>query len=155
MRIFVFHRHRLDPRALPWQQHSRCHILFRLWCVSLEIFLMQCFTVLSSLNTSFLPEYLGHVSSNSISSLLISLTTVWWFCVNFWVVLGNFGKEINFFFFWKDWLNWGRYEMLKIYWIWKIEIWSEESSRWTPNSLLPTWGSILRGQLSGSVSNTF
>ena len=29
-------------------------------------------------------------------------------------------------FFWKDGLNWGKYEMLKIWWIWKIGIWSEE-----------------------------
>ena len=27
--------------------------------------------------------------------------------------------------------------------------------RWTPNSTLPTWGSLLRGQLSGSVSSPF
>ena len=25
MGIFVFHRKRLEPRVLPWQQHSRCH----------------------------------------------------------------------------------------------------------------------------------
>ena len=25
MGIFGFHRKRLEPRVLPWQQHSRCH----------------------------------------------------------------------------------------------------------------------------------
>ena len=29
-------------------------------------------------------------------SLLISLTTVWRVCVNFWVIFGHFGKEIFF-----------------------------------------------------------
>ena len=45
--------------------------------------------------------------------------------------------------------------MLKIWWIWKIEIWSEELVdayqivRYQPGALI--WG----GQLSGSVSNPF
>ena len=37
--------------------------------------------------------------------------------------LGILGKM---YFFAKDRLNWGKYEMLKIWWICKIEIWSEE-----------------------------
>ena len=56
--------------------------------------------------------------------MLISLTTVWYM-----VVLCKFLG-----YFWAFWerdifsqrLNWGKYEMLKIWWIWKIEIWSEE-----------------------------
>ena len=28
-------------------------------------------------------------------SLLISLTPVWRFCVNFWVIFGHFGKRIG------------------------------------------------------------
>ena len=43
-------------------------------------------------------------------------------CVNFWVIFGHFGKEI----FFSERLNWGKYEMLKIWWIWKTEIWSED-----------------------------
>ena len=45
--------------------------------------------------------------------------------------------------------------MLKIWWIWKIEIWSEElvdeyqTVPYQPGALI--WG----GQLSGSVSNPF
>ena len=39
------------------------------------------------------------------------------------MIFGHFGKEI---FFSKNRLNWGKYEILKIWWIWKIEIWSEE-----------------------------
>ena len=45
--------------------------------------------------------------------------------------------------------------MLKIWWIWKIEIWSEEliggyqTVSYQPDALF--WG----GQLSGSVSNPF
>ena len=34
--------------------------------------------------------------SSDAKSLLISLTTVWRFCVNFWVIFGHFGKEIFF-----------------------------------------------------------
>ena len=53
----------------------------------------------------------------------------------------------------KDRLNWGKYELLKIWWIWKIEIWSEElvdgyhTVACQPGALI--WG----GQLYGSVSN--
>ena len=43
-------------------------------------------------------------------------------CGWFLGILGS-GKR---HFFLKDMLNWGKYEMLKIWWIWKIEIWSEE-----------------------------
>ena len=28
--------------------------------------------------------------------MLITITTVWRFCVNFWVIFGHFGKEIFF-----------------------------------------------------------
>ena len=90
-------------------------------------------------------QYLGHVSSDA-KSLCSSLTSVWWFCVNF------LGKRYSFS---KDRLNWGKYEMLKIWWIWKIEIWSEElvdryqTFPYQPGALI--WG----GQLSGSVSNPF
>ena len=83
--------------------------------------------------------------------LLISLTTVWQFCVNFWVIFGHFaGKR---YFLWKDRLNWRQCEMLKIWWIWKIENWNEElvdghqTVPYLPGALF--W----RGQLSGSVSN--
>ena len=27
MGYLVFHRERLEPRLLPWQQHSRCHFV--------------------------------------------------------------------------------------------------------------------------------
>ena len=40
--------------------------------------------------------------------------------------LAILSKFLGDFFFWKDGLNWGKYEMLKIWWIWKIQIWSEE-----------------------------
>ena len=48
-----------------------------------------------------------------------------------------------------------KYEMLKNWWIWKIEIWCEElvyryqTVPYQPGALI--WG----GQLSGSVSNLF
>ena len=51
--------------------------------------------------------------------------------------------------------KYGKYEMLKIWWIWKIEIWSEElvdgyqTVPYQPGALI--WG----GQLSGSVSSPF
>ena len=50
-------------------------------------------------------------------------TNVLWSCVNFGFFWGILGKRD---FFLKDGLNWGKYEMLKIWWIWKIGIWSEE-----------------------------
>ena len=68
---------------------------------------------------------------------------------------GYFGKAIDNFDLSKGRLNWGRYEMLKIWWIWKIAIWSEELAdgyqtvSYQPGALI--WG----GQLSGSVSNPF
>lgn len=38
MEIFVFPRQRLDPRALPWQQHSRCHSVLLVMCISIDKF---------------------------------------------------------------------------------------------------------------------
>ena len=58
--------------------------------------------VLTSLNTAFLPISRSRFKQRKIS-MLISLSTVWQFCVNFWVIFGHFGKEI--FFFKKDRLN--------------------------------------------------
>ena len=51
--------------------------------------------VLTSLNTAFLPISRSRFKRHKIS-LLMSLTTVWRFCVNFWVIFGHFGKEIFF-----------------------------------------------------------
>ena len=51
--------------------------------------------VLTTFNTALLPISRSRYKQREIS-LLISLTTVWWFCVNFWVVWGHFGKEIFF-----------------------------------------------------------
>ena len=47
--------------------------------------------VLTSLNTAFLPISRPCFKQREIS-MLISLTTVWRFCVNFWVIFVNFGK---------------------------------------------------------------
>ena len=59
------------------------------------------------------------------------------------------------YFFLKGTLNWGKYEMLKIRWIWKIEIWSEElidGHKTVPYEP----GALFRGgQLSGIVPNPF
>ena len=54
--FLVFHRKRLEPRVLPWQQYSRCHFVsfvmyitgvkFEDHCSNiLEIFLIQYFIV--------------------------------------------------------------------------------------------------------------
>ena len=51
--------------------------------------------VLTSLNTAFLPISPSRFKRHLIS-LLISLTTVLQFSVNFWVIFGYFGKEIFF-----------------------------------------------------------
>ena len=66
--------------------------------------------------------------------------------------LGTFRKR---FFFSKDRLNWGKYEMLKILWISKIEIWSEELI--DGHQIVPYEpGALFRGgQLCGSVLNPF
>ena len=50
---------------------------------------------LTSFNTAFLSISRSHFKQCQIS-LLISLTTVWRFCINFWVIFGHFGKEIFF-----------------------------------------------------------
>ena len=34
--------------------------------------------------------------TGSAVSMLITTTTVWRFCVNFWLIFGHFGKEIFF-----------------------------------------------------------
>ena len=53
--------------------------------------------VLTSLNTAFLPiNFSRSRFKRRYMSLLISLTSVWWFCVNFRVIFGHFGKEIFF-----------------------------------------------------------
>ena len=54
---------------------------------------------------------------------LISLTNVLRVFEDFWVIFGHFVKEI---FFFDNRLNWGKYEILKTWWIWKVENWSEE-----------------------------
>ena len=96
--------------------------------------------VLTSLNTALLPISRSRFKRRWIS-LFISLTFGWRFCENFWVSFGHFGK---FFFFSKDRLNWGKYEMLQICWTWKIEIWSEElvdgyqTVPYKPGTVFPT-----------------
>ena len=57
-----------------------------------------------------------------------TITNVLRFCVNLLVIFGYFGKDI--FFFLKDRLNWGKDELMQIWWVWKIEIWSEELVDW-------------------------
>ena len=48
--------------------------------------------VATSRNTAFLPTSRSCFKHRYIL-MLNSLTTVWRFCVNFWVIFGNFGKE--------------------------------------------------------------
>ena len=71
------------------------------------------------------------------------------FLVDFWAF---WERDI---FFLKDAINGEKYEMLKIWWIWKIEIWSEElldGHQTVPYQLgVLFWGS----QLSGFVSIPF
>ena len=45
--------------------------------------------------------------------------------------------------------------MLKIWWIWKIEIWSEELIDWHETVPYKTGALFRGGQLSGSVPNPF
>ena len=59
-----------------------------------------------------------HATSNPST-----LTNVLRVCENFWMIFGHFWKKL---FFLKDMLNCGKYETMKIWWIWKIEIWIEE-----------------------------
>ena len=42
MGIFVFHKERLEPRVLPWQQHSRCHSVSFLMFISGAKFEERC-----------------------------------------------------------------------------------------------------------------
>ena len=52
--------------------------------------------VLTSLNTAFMPISRSRRFQATLLPLLISLTTVWQFGVNFWVIFEYFGKEIFF-----------------------------------------------------------
>ena len=51
--------------------------------------------VLTSLNMALLPISRSRFKQHQIPQLN-SLTNVWQFCVNFWVIFGRFGKEIFF-----------------------------------------------------------
>ena len=73
---------------------------------------VQVKTVMTSLNTAFLPISRSRFKLNLYAHFI---NHCWQFCVNFWAFLE---RDI---FFSKDRLNWGKYEMLKIWWIWKIE----------------------------------
>ena len=64
-------------------------------------------------------QYLAHVSSNSKSLCLFRQPLFGGFVI----IFGHFRKEI---FFFSKILKWGKYVMLKIWWIWKIKIWSQE-----------------------------
>ena len=66
--------------------------------------------VLTSFNMAFVPISRSRFKQRQFPPLR-TLRNVLRFCVNFWVTLGHFGKEI---FFLKDRLNRGKYEMLKI-----------------------------------------
>ena len=58
--------------------------------------------VLRSLTEHGLSAYISVTFQATLNLSAISLTTVWRFCVNLWVIFGHFGKEI---FFLKDRLN--------------------------------------------------
>ena len=84
-------------------------------------------------------QYLGHVSSDA-KSFCSSLTSVWWFCVNFLVIFGHFGKEI---FFLKGWVKLRKIRNVED--LMDLENWNLKwrISRQIPNIPLPTWGSHL------------
>jgi len=41
----VFHRKRLEPRVLPWQQHSRCHCVSFLMYIAGDKFEEYCLSI--------------------------------------------------------------------------------------------------------------
>ena len=45
MGIFVFHRKRLEPRVLPWQQYSRCNFVSFVMYISGAKFEDHCFNI--------------------------------------------------------------------------------------------------------------
>ena len=59
-----------------------------------HIFLMEKVKV--GVNVKAFPPISRSRFKRHLISLLISLTTIWRFCVNFWVIFGHFGKEILF-----------------------------------------------------------
>ena len=68
-------------------------------------------------------------------------------------VLGDFWAFWERDFVSTDRLNWGKSEMLKIWWIWKIGIWSEELVDGYKTVAYQAGVLCCGGQLSGSVSN--
>ena len=107
--------------------------------------------VFMSFNVAFVPISRSRFKQCQIAPLR-TFTNVLRFCVNFWMI---FGHSVNEIFFSKDRLKWGKYEVLKIWWIWKIEFWSEELI--DGHQTVPYKpGALFRGvQLSGRVPNPF
>ena len=96
--------------------------------------------VFTSLNMAFVPISRSRFKQHQISPLGTFTIHVLRFCVNFWVIFGHFLNAI---------FSQG------IWWIWKIEIWSEElvdgyqTVPYEPEAL------FRGGQLCGSVPNPF
>ena len=54
MGIFGFHRKRLEPRVLPWQQHTRCHSISFMMYIAGAKFEEHCFNIFRVTMTSSL-----------------------------------------------------------------------------------------------------
>ena len=97
--------------------------------------------IMSSLNMTFLP--ISHSCFRLMpnpSAYLMNRHFV--ILCKFWMIFGHFGKEIK--------LNWGKMKIM-FWWICEIWIYSEECW-WTPNSPLPTWGSLFSLEGRGVVN---
>ena len=85
-------------RKLRLKDNNKFSNPFQVILVVVEVFIkagVHVKAVLTSLNMAFPPIFRSCFKQRQ-TSMLITITTVWRFCVNFWVVFGHFGKETFF-----------------------------------------------------------
>ena len=57
----VFHRKRLEPRVLPWQQYSRCHFVSFVMYISGAKFEDHCFNISGDILNSVFYRFSGTI----------------------------------------------------------------------------------------------
>ena len=68
----VFHKKRLEPRVLPWQQYSRCHFVSYVMCISGAKFEDHCSNISGDIPNSVFFRFSGTIY-DIITSLICIL----------------------------------------------------------------------------------
>ena len=58
----VFHRKRLEPKVLSWQQYSRCHFVSFVKCISGAKFEDHCSNISGDIRNSVFDRFSGNVT---------------------------------------------------------------------------------------------